>query len=222
MTPARFWTLAILLSVSTSALVVIAVRALRPRAPGPSLVTVSDVPPPVDVVAVLRAMQLVTVQIDAGVRSSSASESWRGDVLATVIAPARYFYAIDLSGLTGESLRRDPMTGVMSVSVPEPRRLAVEVYPDQRQDRVEVSGTRLRDVAGEYHLGLARMGLYAQARSAELLEGDRARLHAMSIEQVESLVRTLSGHRGPIRVRLVPSPEAPTPPAGPGLLTTAP
>ncbi|MBY0262169.1 MAG: hypothetical protein K2Q20_07475, partial [Phycisphaerales bacterium] len=137
---------------------------------------------------------------DAGVRSSSGNESWRGDVLASVIAPARYYYAVDLSALSASDIRTDAATRAMTLRVPAPRRLAVEVLPEQRTDHVRVSGTRLRDVAGEYHLGLARMGLYDQARRAELLPDDQRRLEELSARQVESLVRTLSGHRGPVRV----------------------
>lgn len=193
--------MAVVVSLASGSLVVIAARALRPvQTPAVAQPVAERPAPSVDIVSVLRAMQLVTVQIDAGVRSSSGNESWRGDVLASVIAPARYYYAVDLSALSASDIRTDAATRAMTLRVPAPRRLAVEVLPEQRTDLVRVSGTRLRDVAGEYHLGLARMGLYDQARRAELLPDDQRRLEELSARQVEALVRTLSGHRGPVRV----------------------
>jgi hypothetical protein len=200
--------LATTLALCTSAVVVITIRALRPM-PAPVALAASQSSVPMDIVAVLRAMQLVTVQIDAGVRSTSADASWRGDVLASVIAPARYYYAIDLSGLKPGDLSTDPLTGSMSLVVPAPRRLAVEVYPEKRTDSVRVSGTRLRDVAGEYHLGLARMGLYDQALRATLLDADQRRLEEVSARQLGLLVQALTGKRSPVRVSFAPSP-APT------------
>jgi len=210
MSPARFWTMAVVVSLASGSLVVIAARTVRPSPPRASGLPVAQRPPPsVDIVSVLRAMQLVTVQIDAGVRSTSQHDSWRGDVLASVLAPARYYYAVDLSELKPADIRIDGPAQAMTLRVPAPRRLAVEVLPEQRADRVRVSGTRLRDVAGEYHLGLARMGLYDQARRAELLPDDQRRLVELSARQIESLVRTLSGHRGPVRVEFDPPGAAP-------------
>lgn len=157
-----------------------------------------------DVARVLRALKLVTVEIETGVSSSSADESWRGDVLATVVAPVKFYYGVDMGGLEKGDVWKNPLTGAWTVRVPRPRRLAVEVFGRDEQTKVRVAGLRLRDVAGEYYLGLARTGLYQRAREMTLTDEDRARLEQMTREQLTDLVRTLLGEETTVQVEFAP------------------
>jgi hypothetical protein len=151
----------------------------------------------------LRALKLVTVEIRASVESASADESWRGDVHASVRAPVTLYYGVDLSGLSAEAIRRDALTGTISITVPRPIRIATEVLGSDELSSVEVSGTRFRDVAGEYHLGLARTGLYERARRMALSEVDRRHLDEATRAQIAGLVRALTGADARVNVEFV-------------------
>jgi len=168
-------------------------EAARSRAPIP------------DAAQVLRALKLVTVEIRTSVESASADESWRGDVSARVRAPVTYYYGVDLSRLDERCVRHDPITGELSVCVPRPVRLATEVLGGDEDASVRVTGTRMREVAGEYHLGLARTRLYERARRAPLSAEDQARLDEATRVQITALIRTLSGPPAHVEVRFAPA-----------------
>jgi uncharacterized lipoprotein YmbA len=207
MTERAFWVLALGLSGAIGVGVMLQLRnadvARLPNAGNETTV------PQVDVARMLRTLQLVTVTIDTKIDSASTDESWRGDVSAMVSAPVRYFYAVDLSGLTSGSISREPVTGAMSIKVPPPKRLAVEVFSAGATSDVRVGGTRLRDVAGEYHLGLARAALHHRAREAVLTKADQERLEAITRSQIADLVRVMLGDGATVSVDLI-EPVAPS------------
>jgi hypothetical protein len=160
----------------------------------------------------LRAMKLITVEVKSTVESASTDESWRGDVHASVRAPVTYYYGVDLSHLGPEAVRRDPLTGTYTIRVPRPVRLATEVLGADELTSVRVSGTRFRDLAGEYYLGLARIGLYDRAREARLGEVDRRRLDETTRAQVAGLIRALAGRDARVDVEYAqPEPMVATP-----------
>lgn len=211
-----FWVLALALSGAIGVAVL-----LHLRNADVSRLPTSEAPesaPRVDVARMLRALQLVTVTIDTKIQSASTDESWRGDVRARVSAPVRYFYAIDLSQVSESTLTRDPATGALRIVVPPPRRLAVEVFSADADADVRVGGTRLRDVAGEYHLGLARASLHQRAREAALSPADLARLESMSRVQMAELVRVITGSEGRVTVEFQDpaTPETPASGGAPG------
>lgn len=194
----RFWILLLLLAGAVSAGVAIhmrraereAARAAAQIARESELAHADDI---IHVGQTLRAMQLITVVVHATVESASADETWRGDVHASVRAPVTYYYGVDLSRLAPGALRREPLTGTYTIRIPKPVRLATEVRGGNELTDVKVSGTRFRDLSGEYHLGLARSGLYDKARAAKLGEIDRRRLDDTTKTQVAGLIRTLVG-----------------------------
>ena len=54
--------------------------------------------PLADIVETTRALKLVTVMVDSTVRTEVHDEGWRGKAAASVKAPVRYVYGVDLSG----------------------------------------------------------------------------------------------------------------------------
>lgn len=157
------------------------------------------------VARLLRELRLITVEITAPVESESEDRSWRGDARAVVTAPVRVYYGVDLSGLSEAGVLRDPLDGSLVVRVPEPRRLAAEVFTADGESHVRVSGTRLRDVAGEYHLGLARVRLQERARALVLSPEQKATVERLTREQVATLVRAIAGPEAPVRVEFGPA-----------------
>lgn len=168
-----------------------------------------------DMARLLRTLRLVTVQIDTSVESSSADDSWRGGVLASVRAPVRLYFGTDLAGLNegmeerGLAARvRGPgvwqgALGGWVVRVPAPRMLAAEVLggAESEQASVRVGGMRLRDVAGEYHLGLARSALHERARRLALTPQQREAVERITREQLTTLVRAIAGAEAQVDVQ---------------------
>jgi hypothetical protein len=167
---------------------------------------------PAAVARVASSLKLITVEIDAIVRSDALGESWRGDVEASVDAPVRYYYGTDLTALVelpslaeprGVGVRRDPLSGTLIVSLPTPTRVATEVFGERRRTSVEVGWGRTRSRAGEYYLGMAQTLLSQRAREAPLSPGDAREVERLTIEQVERVLRALFGDDAPVRVVLV-------------------
>lgn len=160
----------------------------------------------------LRALKLITVEINTTVATESTDASWRGDVMASVRAPVTLYYGVDLAGLAPGDLSRSPLLGEWTIRLPAPRRIATEVHGGSEQPQVKVTGLRLRDVAGEYHLGLARVRLHERAERMTLSFEDRARLAQSTREQIQTLVRVLTGTESPVNVEfLVSESDAPAP-----------
>ena len=195
--------MAVLLSVAVGAAVMLRLRRSESEAPAIGPVAASTTTPlrtVPDLARVLRALKVVTVEIDTGVSSTSHDDSWRGDVRATVIAPVRFYYGVDLAGLTNADVWKSPLTGAWTLRVPHPERIAVEIGGGEEKASVHVGGTRLRDVAGEYHLGLARAGLFEQARRMALTPDDRRRLEGITREQLARMARAILGDDAVVRI----------------------
>lgn len=148
----------------------------------------------------LRALKLITVEINTTVATESTDASWRGDVMASVRAPVTLYYGVDLAGLAPSDLSRSPLSGEWTIRLPAPRRLATEVHAGSEEPQVKVTGLRLRDVAGEYHLGLARVRLHERAERMTLSPEDRSRLSRTTQQQIQTLVRVLTGTQSPVNV----------------------
>lgn len=167
-------------------------------------------PSPALVVSTLRQLKLVTVRLDSAVVSQVEDESWRGDVRARVSATATTLYGIDLSQLDDAALRYAPISGAYTITLPPPERIATEISTpaDDLRSEVRVGWGRLRDVAGEYHLGRARARLHDVAREQTLTPDHRALVERLSKEQVASLVRVLLDTDRPVSVEFLASPES--------------
>ncbi|GEM_PF-539844 len=147
----------------------------------------------------LRTMKLVTVEVETAVASKRFDGSWRGDVAATVVAPARLLYGCDLSGIgephTGQSATLIPnlLSGGYTLRVPRPSRIATEVEGDRERSMVDVGWGRFRDLSGEHQLGLARSGLYEEARQIRLTPDQAREVETATREQLATLVRAFAG-----------------------------
>lgn len=148
----------------------------------------------------LRAMKLVSVEVETTVTSTTGHESWRGDVAAQVRAPVRLLYGSDLSRMSVDSLAYSPVSRAYLVRIPPPERIATEVCGDAENVDVELGWMRLRSRAGEYYLGLARRDLYERAREMTLSPEDAANVRRTTREQVEALVRKIVGASSPVTV----------------------
>ncbi|MFN7022483.1 MAG: hypothetical protein ACK4WH_14300 [Phycisphaerales bacterium] len=174
-----------------------------PEAPAP--------PAPVAHIArTLRTLKIVTVEIHTIVESRRLDQSWRGDVSATVAAPVRLLYGCDLSAVVngpehGPSVRRDPLTGGVTLRVPRPTRIAVEVEGDRQTHDVSVGWGRFRDISGEFQLGLARAGVYERARSMRPTPQQVREVERLTREQLTALVRGLAarGDDLPVTIEFV-------------------
>lgn len=165
----------------------------------------ATVRPEAVVARAISAARLITVELQTTVTAQSASSSWRGDVTAVVRAPVRMFFGTDLSGLGDNAVRADPLSGAIVVTVPSPRRLATEVLGAGEEMEVQTGWLRLRSVAGEYHLGRARTGLYDAARRMTIKAEDAAIIEGATREQVVKLVRAIAGERTLVEVRFAGS-----------------
>lgn len=156
--------------------------------------------PLVDVARAIKAMKLVTVEIETTVTTTVQDESWRGDITATVSAPAKLSYGTDLSKMEVSSLGFSPLTRSYVVRIPRPSRLATEVWADKEQLDVTTGWLRLRSRAGEYYLGLARKALTERARQMRLSEADAEKVQITTKEQVAALVTQLVGKEASVDV----------------------
>jgi hypothetical protein len=148
-----------------------------------------------------RALKLVTVTVESQVTAKVSDERWRGKASASVRTPVKYVYGVDLSGLDHESIRMGSILGMYEITIPRPTRIAIEVDGSRPvEEVVEVSGTRLRSVAGEFYLGLARKAIYEEARKSSLPGEQVERIEKMTREQVEDLVRRFVGPSAEVRV----------------------
>ncbi len=160
----------------------------------------------------VRAMKLVTVQIKTAVTVESTTESWRGDVKASVVAPVTLSYGTDLSGLSRDSVSFSPLLNSCVVRVPGPQRISTEVYSDQEQSQVQVGWLRFRSRAGEYYLGLARRDLSERAREMVLAPSDAASVRAATRGQLTSLIHSIVGKGVSVRVLFDDERGEPAPP----------
>jgi hypothetical protein len=156
--------------------------------------------PVADVAGAVRAMKLVTVHIDTTVAVTKVDTSWRGDVEATVRAPARLLYGTDLSRLGDDAVRVGPLGTSYIVRIPRPQRIATEVFAERDRPDVRTGWLRLRSRAGEYYLGLARRSLHEQARELVLAPEDARMVEEATREQVRDLVRAIVGREASVVV----------------------
>jgi hypothetical protein len=170
----------------------------------------------------VRAMDLIAVRMDTTVTATSADQSWRGDVAASVRAPASFYFGTSLANARVDAIDLGPLLTGYRLTVPDPRRLATEVYTSQEEHQVTTGWLRLRSRSGEYHLGLARRGLDDEARRLTLSADDLDYIREQTRQRIVELVRALVGPRANVSVdfadpaTFAASPETPGPFAAPG------
>jgi len=91
----------------------IATYLLQPRGsgslPNASYPTTSAASPSIaQVTDAVRSLRLITWSFDTTLDARSISDKWYGEAAATVRAPVRYQYGLDLDSLSGDDVVFDP------------------------------------------------------------------------------------------------------------------
>jgi hypothetical protein len=156
--------------------------------------------PLADVAQTIASLNLVTAEVRTRVVTSITHENWRGPASATVEAPVRLLYGVDVSQVRSESIAFSPASRAYLVRIPPPQRIATEVLGGDETIDVQVGWARLRSRAGEYYLGLARKSLHDRAQELVLGAEDAANVRQMTIAQVQSAVQKLVGDAASVTV----------------------
>ena len=131
-----------------------------------------------------RDLKLITWSFETTVDAQSVSDKWYGDAVATVRAPVKYQYGIDLATLEEGSIFRDANTGQMMFIVHAPQRLSVEIDLERLEESLQTSGLRWKS-RNQSQLDDTRSRLGAIAKGLELSKRDDARMKEISREQIE-------------------------------------
>src|SRR5688500_7653234 len=140
-------TLILLFALAMPALVYFLISA-APTAP---IAIEAATPPPrtAEILRATRELKLITMRIDSRVKTTKTDERWRGTASATVEAPVRYHFGVDLSTINDNSLVWNPLTGTQTLTIPPPALLAIEVDGSHPiSEKIDVSGTRLKKLSG--------------------------------------------------------------------------
>jgi hypothetical protein len=159
--------------------------------------------PVADVTRAVRAMKLVTVEIDTKVKVERSNTSWRGDVSASIEVPVRLSYGTDLSKMDVDSIKWTELLGRKGsyiVRIPRPTRIATEVFSEREAPLVQTGWLRLRSRAGEYILSQARKDASDEARELVLLPEDAAKVEQVTKEQVGKLMKAVVGEDAEVEV----------------------
>ncbi len=149
--------------------------------------------PAAEVISQVRALKLVTVEVDSRVATTATDLSWRGDVAARVEAPVKLLYGVDLSDLTLEHVAVSPLSGGLVLRVPPPQRIATEVFGERETSDLSLGWLRFRATSGEFYLGQARQGLHRRARELSLPPEQAARVVELTREQLTTLIKKIVG-----------------------------
>lgn len=175
-----------------------ALSAANPAPTGPN-----QPPPPqvADVHRAIQAMQLVTVTLDTTITVAARDESaWRGNIDATLRVPVRLYYGADFSRAKIDSLKMGPLITAYLVTVPSPRRIATETYPERESADVSTGWLRFRSIGGEYTLGMARRSIGEEARRMILHAEDEVMVREQTRQRVVQLVKAIAGDSATVTV----------------------
>lgn len=180
----------------------LALKTQQDRAIERAAMVVESVPldPAAKVIRHLRASELITSRIETVVRAQNTDDNWFGSVVATVEAPARLSYGVDLSKLESSRVSFSPIGGVYTLRVPSPKRVATEVFTGQEKVDVELAGLRFRSLAGEAQLGLARAKLHEQALRMRVTGPDLEQIRENTRGEIEWLVKRVVGQNASVWV----------------------
>lgn len=168
-----------------------AVPALARPIEGPSSTSVHST---THVLASVRQLKLLTVTIDAAVRTTATDERWRGTAKATVEAPARFHYGVDLAGLDGDGIDFDYLTQTYTVSIPEPQLVAIEVdLAHPVREEIRTTGLRMDSISGQKQMIRAQRALQEHAQSFQLSPDQHTQMRQTTLEQTRAALTPLAG-----------------------------
>ncbi len=157
-------------------------------------------PPTAEVLKATRELKLITMRIDSRVKATNIDEKWRGTAKATIEAPVRYHFGVDLSKLSDNSLTWNPINNTQTLTIPPPALLAIEVDGSHPiSERVDVTGTRFKKLSGAEQLNLAQKSLYEVARQQVLPKSELDKIRASTRNQIEAALGPFASSRIEIR-----------------------
>ena|SRR5438309_7326647 len=184
----------------------------------PALVTWLAIPPPAPtttakqavsaptarILRATRELKLLTVVIESTVTTTKTDESWRGTASATVAAPVKYHFGVDLSKIDDHNLFYNPLTQIQTLTIPAPSPLAVEVDGGHLIiERIDVSGLRFKKLSGADQLNLAQKSLYQAARKQSLPKAQLDQIRVATRTQIETSLAPLLGSSTRLRVKFL-------------------
>lgn len=152
------------------------------------------------VVDAVRALKLVTVELDSRVSSTLVDRSWRGDVRARVETPVRLLYGVDLAAMDVQRLAISPITGGLVVRVPPPARIATELAPIRESTDLQLGWLRFAAISGEFFLARARKDLASRARELALPPSEARRVEDLTRQQLAELISRIVGPGVPVTI----------------------
>lgn len=166
-----------------------------PSSPQASPATTSPMSSPSTIAVITqeaRDLKLITWSFETSVDAQSVSDKWYGDSIASVRAPVRYQYGVDLTTLEEGSIFRDANTGQVLFIVHPPSRLSVEIDLERLEESLRTSGMRWKS-RNQDQLDDTRRQLGEVAKNLELSKRDEQRMREVSRLQIEAhLQRVLS------------------------------
>ena len=207
----RWWridliALLIMAAAVATPLAVILTGQRKAVAPGEAWATDIDehgkIRPLAEVARVTREAKIITMSVHATVRATMRDDRWRGNASATVEAPVKYSFGVDLKNVDNGAFRYDYLTRNYVVTLPPPTRLAVEVdgaHPIK--EVIDVTGTRFKSLAGREQLVKAQRAIYDEAQRAALPPDQRQQVREASREQVGKIVKAVVGKEYGVKVK---------------------
>ena len=138
----------------------------------------------------VRSLKLVTWQFETTISAETMSDKWYGNAVASVRAPVRYQYGVNLENVRREDIFLD--TAGYTFIVPAPERISVEVNLAELNQTLQVSGARWKG-QNQGQIDEARKRLAEIAQASQLSPEDATRLRDVSREQVEAMLRNVIG-----------------------------
>ena len=202
-TPARsfasrelgFTLVAVAVALIVGAGVWLATRKSAPPTVAPVAVVAPATRPVAVVVDAARQLKLVTYSFNTTVDADVLSDKWYGDAHASVRAPVRYQYGVDLDSLRADNVFYDSIGRRYVFVVAAPTRIATEVDVAEMQSAIDVSGMRWKS-QNQDQIERARKLLADRAQAMTLAADDEQKLVDASREQVESLLRRVLSQQG--------------------------
>jgi hypothetical protein len=165
--------------------------------PAPPATVPAARPGVLQVTDAVRSLKLITWQFDTTISAESVSDKWYGNAIASVRAPVRYQYGVNLEHLRREDIFLD--AGGYTFIVPPPERVSVEVNLAALNQTLQVSGARWKS-QNQDQIDEARKRLAQVAQETQLSPEDVTRLREVSRQQIERMLQNVTGADASARV----------------------
>jgi hypothetical protein len=180
------------------------VYRLATLTPAPTATAQQLPPPTAPVLSATRELKLLTVSIQSTITTKKTDESWRGTASATIQAPVKYHFGVDLSQIDDRNLSYNPLTQTQTLSIPPPMLVAIEVDGSHPiAEKIDVTGLRFKKLSGAEQLNLAQKSLYEAARKQTLAKKDLDQIRLATRTQIESSLARIVHPSARLRVKFM-------------------